>query len=378
MAGLEAASGRDVAQHRVGRVILRQPGRHRGGRPAGQDRHARGTRAARARRRWPTPGSPTSCSSSGSTRRARWAALQARGARPQRPLWASTSVKDPSFADTMYVTELAAPGTVNTMPEATIHATADHAQLHGDAIHGTYDESRQVFAQLEALGVHYDDVVQVLEDEGVREVRRLLERAARHHQPRDGRGRQHYMIPNPLRDPRDRRIPRLAGPCVLVLFGVTGDLASKKLLPAIYDLANRGLLPPGFSLVGFARRELGGRGLRPDHPRCRQGARAHAVPRGSLAAAARGHPVRAGRVRRRRGLRQSGADGRRSWMPSAAPAGTTRSTCRCRRTRSRSWSSSSSGRACPARRRPVRPATGPGAGSSSRSRSATTWPAPAS
>jgi glucose-6-phosphate 1-dehydrogenase len=60
---------------------------------------------------------------------------------------------------------------------------------------------------------------------------------------------------NPLRDPRDRRIPRVAGPCVLVLFGVTGDLASKKLLPAIYDLANRGLLPPGFSLVGFARRD---------------------------------------------------------------------------------------------------------------------------
>jgi glucose-6-phosphate 1-dehydrogenase len=63
------------------------------------------------------------------------------------------------------------------------------------------------------------------------------------------------MKPNPLRDPRDRRIPRLAGPCVLVLFGVTGDLASKKLLPAIYDLANRGLLPAGFSLVGFARRD---------------------------------------------------------------------------------------------------------------------------
>ena len=60
---------------------------------------------------------------------------------------------------------------------------------------------------------------------------------------------------NPLRDPRDKRIPRVAGPCVLVLFGVTGDLARKKLLPAIYDLANRGLLPPGFSLVGFARRD---------------------------------------------------------------------------------------------------------------------------
>jgi glucose-6-phosphate 1-dehydrogenase len=60
---------------------------------------------------------------------------------------------------------------------------------------------------------------------------------------------------NPLRDPRDKRLPRVAGPCVLVLFGVTGDLSRKKLLPAIYDLANRGLLPPGFSLIGFARRD---------------------------------------------------------------------------------------------------------------------------
>jgi glucose-6-phosphate 1-dehydrogenase len=60
---------------------------------------------------------------------------------------------------------------------------------------------------------------------------------------------------NPLRDPRDKRLSRIAGPCSLVLFGVTGDLARKKLMPAVYDLANRGLLPPGFSLVGFARRD---------------------------------------------------------------------------------------------------------------------------
>ncbi|HEY3014474.1 MAG TPA: glucose-6-phosphate dehydrogenase [Nocardioides sp.] len=60
---------------------------------------------------------------------------------------------------------------------------------------------------------------------------------------------------NPLRDPQDRRLPRIAGPCSLVLFGVTGDLSRKKLMPAIYDLANRGLLPPGFALVGFARRD---------------------------------------------------------------------------------------------------------------------------
>ncbi|MGN0065153.1 MAG: glucose-6-phosphate dehydrogenase [Nocardioides sp.] len=61
--------------------------------------------------------------------------------------------------------------------------------------------------------------------------------------------------PNPLRDPEDRRLPRIAGPCGMVIFGVTGDLARKKVMPAIYDLANRGLLPPGFSLVGFARRD---------------------------------------------------------------------------------------------------------------------------
>ncbi len=63
------------------------------------------------------------------------------------------------------------------------------------------------------------------------------------------------MSDNPLRDPQDRRLPRIAGPCGLVLFGVTGDLSRRKVMPAIYDLANRGLLPPGFSLVGFARRD---------------------------------------------------------------------------------------------------------------------------
>ncbi len=66
---------------------------------------------------------------------------------------------------------------------------------------------------------------------------------------------------NPLRDRRDRRLPRIAGPCGMVLFGVTGDLARKKLMPAIYDLANRGLLPPGFSLVGFARRDWADQGF---------------------------------------------------------------------------------------------------------------------
>jgi len=97
----------------------------------------------------------------------RWAALRAKGANVQRPLWASTSVKDPSFGDTMYVVELVVADTVNTMPEGTIRATADHGKLLGDTVHGTYDASRQVFADLAELGIGYDDVVQVLENEGV-------------------------------------------------------------------------------------------------------------------------------------------------------------------------------------------------------------------
>jgi transaldolase len=97
----------------------------------------------------------------------RWQALRAKGAQIQRPLWASTSVKDPAFGDTMYVVDLVVADTVNTMPEATIRATADHGKLLGDTVHGTYDASRQVFADLEKLGIGYDDVVQVLEDEGV-------------------------------------------------------------------------------------------------------------------------------------------------------------------------------------------------------------------
>ncbi|HEX9040312.1 MAG TPA: transaldolase [Trebonia sp.] len=97
----------------------------------------------------------------------RWRALAAKGAKVQRPLWASTSTKDPSLPDTLYVVELVTADTVNTMPEATLHATADHGVLRGDTVHGTYDESRALFASLEELGVHYDDVVQVLEDEGV-------------------------------------------------------------------------------------------------------------------------------------------------------------------------------------------------------------------
>jgi transaldolase len=98
----------------------------------------------------------------------RWRALSSEGAKVQRPLWASTSTKDPAYRDTMYVEELVAPDTVNTMPEATLHAVADHGEIRGDTIRGTYEESAEVIAELEKLGVSYDDVVRVLEEEGVR------------------------------------------------------------------------------------------------------------------------------------------------------------------------------------------------------------------
>jgi transaldolase len=97
----------------------------------------------------------------------RWRALAARGARVQRPLWASTSTKDPAYKDTMYVDDLVAPHTVNTMPEGTIRAVADHGDVGRNTIAGTYDQSRAVLADLAKVGISYDDVVDVLEQEGV-------------------------------------------------------------------------------------------------------------------------------------------------------------------------------------------------------------------
>jgi transaldolase len=98
--------------------------------------------------------------------------LEAAGANRQRPLWASTGVKDPAYPDTMYVAELVVANTVNTMPEKTLNAFADHGEVPSDGtpwdtVHGTYDDARNVIAALEREGVSYDDVVAVLETEGV-------------------------------------------------------------------------------------------------------------------------------------------------------------------------------------------------------------------
>ncbi|WP_326725798.1 transaldolase [Streptomyces sp. NBC_00243] len=97
----------------------------------------------------------------------RWQALAALGARPQRPLWASTGVKDPSYDDTRYVVELAAPDTVNTMPAATLSAVIDHAKVRGDTVRGQYEQSRRALEELGAAGIALDTITEELETDGV-------------------------------------------------------------------------------------------------------------------------------------------------------------------------------------------------------------------
>jgi transaldolase len=97
----------------------------------------------------------------------RWAALHAKGANKQRPLWASTGVKDPQYDDTRYVVELVAPNTVNTAPEKTIAAVADHGVITCNTVQGTYAQAAAVFSGLKDVGVDLDGVFTVLETEGV-------------------------------------------------------------------------------------------------------------------------------------------------------------------------------------------------------------------
>lgn len=111
----------------------------------------------------------------------RWQVLAGAGARPQRPLWASTGVKDPSYPDTMYVAGLVAPHTVNTMPGTTLDAVIDHGEITGDTVRGAADQAGGVLDRLAAVGVDYGDVVDRLEREGVqkfekswRDLRRTL------------------------------------------------------------------------------------------------------------------------------------------------------------------------------------------------------------
>ena len=97
----------------------------------------------------------------------RWERLAAAGANRQRPLWASTGVKNPDYKDTMYVADLVVENTVNTMPEKTLDAVRDHGEITGDQVRPNYDHARQVMKDLADAGVDYDDVIATLEKEGV-------------------------------------------------------------------------------------------------------------------------------------------------------------------------------------------------------------------
>jgi transaldolase len=97
----------------------------------------------------------------------RWTALADAGARPQRPLWASTGAKDPAYDDTRYVVQLATAGVVSTMPEATLRAVADHGLIEGDTVRGRYIDAQETLDALRSVGVDYDDVVRKLESDAV-------------------------------------------------------------------------------------------------------------------------------------------------------------------------------------------------------------------
>ena len=116
----------------------------------------------------------------------RWQALAAAGANVQRPLWASTSTKDPAFPDTMYVVDLVVPDTVNTMPEATIKATADHGELRGDTVHGTYDDVAAGVRRAGGARHRLRRRGAGARGRGRSEIRGIVERAARHDQNQHG------------------------------------------------------------------------------------------------------------------------------------------------------------------------------------------------
>ena len=177
---------------------------------------------------------------------------------------------------------------------------------------------------------------------------------------------------NPLRDPGDRRLPRVPEPCALVVFGVTGDLARKKLLPAVYDLANRGLLPPDFVLLGFARRDWGDGDF---ETLAKKAAKAHARTAGKRRSGT-GWRVTSSSWPARSTTTPPSTPWPPRWTSCAratASTATPPSTCPSRRACSR-WCSSR----WSAPRWPTTPPPAAGAGSWWRSRSATTCPAPRS
>ncbi len=215
----------------------------------------------------------------------RWEALAGAGAHRQRPLWASTSTKNPAYPDLLYVDSLVGPHTVNTMPDATIDAFLDHGTVERTIDIGV-DDARADLARLSEVGIEMADVAQVLEDEGVASFAKSfeeLDRVPRSQGQRPGRRSEVGVadaggdptvsgvappgrpagagVDNPLRSGQQGSQPaasraRQAPPGVLVVFGASGDLTARKLLPALEQLSRRRLLPGAFAVLGVARTEM--------------------------------------------------------------------------------------------------------------------------
>ena len=225
LAGLEQAkaAGIDLSHDPLGRVVLRVARRHRDRQAPRRDRHRRGDRAEEQGRRRERAARLRASSSRRSRPSApRRCSTPARTA--QRPLWASTGVKDPSLPDTLYVTELVAHGVVNTMPEKTLEATFDHGVIVGDTVTGAYAEAGAVLDALARVGVDYDDVTARARERGRREVHRVLERTARHR--RAPRWRRHDELPHlasAARPPTPSAAPSRGLVADLVASGITAQ-----------------------------------------------------------------------------------------------------------------------------------------------------------
>ena len=174
--------GLDLSGHPLRRLVLRLPRGRRDRQAADGAGHGRGPRPARAAPPSPTRGSPTRRTRSVFAG-TRWTAARRRPRQQQRPLWASTGVKDPAYKDTLYVDELVAPGTVNTMPEATLNATADHGGITGDTVTGGYAAGPRRPGGRGRLGISYDEVVQAAGGRGRGQVRGGLAGAAGRRRP---------------------------------------------------------------------------------------------------------------------------------------------------------------------------------------------------
>ena len=159
--------GTRPVQDPFGRIVLRLAGGHRDRQAVGEDRRRTEALALRGQAGVANARLAYAAYEEVFVGGSRFEALKADGARVQRPLWASTGVKNPDYSDTLYVTELVAPNTVNTMPEKTMDAVADHGVITGDTVTGTARAAQEMFDKLTAVGIDLPDVFKVLEDEGV-------------------------------------------------------------------------------------------------------------------------------------------------------------------------------------------------------------------